>query len=224
LPYLFGTDAGDSLPFALLTLAPDAATTMRWTGYVGTALAFFLVGAGAHTTQTAGLALASDIAPEHARPRVVAMMYLTLLIGTVVSAFVLGRLLQHYSPIHLIQVIQGAAVLTMALNTICLWKQEARQRGIMPKHERRPAVPRRVANRGGRAVRLSHVGLGFAFPADTARPYGGEIHLTGQTTARPASWPWAPSWPSGWRRRRSRMAETPCNSPGGAAGVSASAA
>ena len=181
------------MPFALLTLAPDAATTMRWTGYIGTALAFFLVGAGAHTTQTAGLALASDIAPEHARPRVVAMMYLTLLAGTVASALVLGRLLEHYSPIRLIQVIQGAAVLTMALNTFCLWKQEARQRGVTPwqKHERRPLFRDawQTFTRGGRAVRLlTAVGLGFfAFNLQDVllEPYGGEIlHQTvGQTTA-----------------------------------------
>ena len=166
---------------------------MRWSGYVGTALAFFLVGAGAHTTQTAGLALASDIAPEHARPRVVAMMYLTLLVGTVVSALVLGRLLEHYSPIRLIQVIQGAAVVTMALNTFCLWKQEARQRGVTPyeKHERRPLFRDawRTFTRGGRAVRLlTAVGLGFfAFNLQDVllEPYGGEIlHQTvGQTTS-----------------------------------------
>ena len=32
------------MPFALLTLSPDAATHMRWVGYAGSALAFFLVG------------------------------------------------------------------------------------------------------------------------------------------------------------------------------------
>jgi BCD family chlorophyll transporter-like MFS transporter len=181
------------MPFALLVLAPDAATTMRWTGYIGTALAFFLVGAGAHTTQTAGLALATDIAPERARPRVVAMMYLTLLVGTVLSALILGRLLEHYSPIRLIQVIQGAAVVTMVLNTFCLWKQEARQRGVTPwqKHERRPLFRDawQAFTRGGRAVRLlTAVGLGFfAFNLQDVllEPYGGEIlhQSVGQTTA-----------------------------------------
>lgn len=180
------------MPFALLVLAPDAATTARWIGYAGTALAFFLVGAGAHTTQTAGLALASDIAPEGRRPRVVALMYLTLLVGTVLSAFVLGRLLHSFSPIRLIQVIQGAAVVTMLLNTIALWKQEARQRGVVPyaKHERRPMFGEawRVFTEGGRAVRLLvAVGLGFfAFNMQDVllEPYGGEIlHLSvGETT------------------------------------------
>ena len=167
---------------------------MRWIGYVGTALAFFLVGAGAHTTQTAGLALATDIAPEHARPRVVALMYLMLLVGTVVSALVLGRLLRTTRPIRLIQVIQGAAVLTMVLNTFCLWKQEARQRGVTPYAEARaaPALPRRVAAplpaAAARCACSPRSGLGFfAFNLQDVllEPYGGEIlHQTvGQTTA-----------------------------------------
>ena len=42
------------------------------TDEIGAALAFLLVGAGLHTTQTAGLALACDLAPEKSRPRVVA--------------------------------------------------------------------------------------------------------------------------------------------------------
>jgi BCD family chlorophyll transporter-like MFS transporter len=181
------------MPFALLVLSPDAATSHRFVGYVGTALAFFLVGIGAHTTQTAGLALASDIAPEHARPRVVAMMYLTLLVGTVVSALVLGRLLEHFNPVRLIQVIQGTAVVTMALNIISLWKQEARQRGSTPyqKHERRPVFMDawRTFTAGGRAVRLlTAVGFGFfAFNLQDVllEPYGGEIlhQSVGQTTA-----------------------------------------
>ncbi|MFN8650886.1 MAG: BCD family MFS transporter [Gemmatimonadales bacterium] len=180
------------MPFALLTLSPDATTHIKWVGYVGSALAFFLVGAGAHTTQTAGLALASDIAPDGRRPRVVAMMYLTLLMGTVLSAFLLGMLLREYSPIRLIEVIQGAAVVTMVLNTVCLWKQEARVRGTVPyrKDERRPIFREAwgVFTEGGRAVRLLvAVGLGFfAFNMQDVllEPYGGEIlHLSvGQTT------------------------------------------
>ena len=59
------------MPFALLVLSGDA-NGPAWIGQVGAALAFLLVGAGLHTTQTAGLALATDLAPADARPRVVA--------------------------------------------------------------------------------------------------------------------------------------------------------
>ncbi|MFX8864248.1 MFS transporter, partial [Acinetobacter baumannii] len=83
---------------------------------------------GMHTTQTAGLALATDLAPDHVRPRVVALLYLMLLIGTMISALVIGRLLADFSPTKLVQIVQGAAALTMILNVIALWKQEARNR------------------------------------------------------------------------------------------------
>ena len=61
------------MPFALLILSGDT-TGPVWPGHVAAALAFVMVGAGLHTTQTVGLALATDLAPAHARPRVVALL------------------------------------------------------------------------------------------------------------------------------------------------------
>ena len=68
------------LPFALLVMT-GGGTGPAIFGQIGAAPAFLLVGAGMHTTQTAGLALATDLAPEHARPRVVALLYVMLLVG-----------------------------------------------------------------------------------------------------------------------------------------------
>ena len=98
-------------------------------GQIGAGLAFLMVGAGMHTTQTAGLALATDLAPPETRPRVVALLYVMLLLGMMVSAIVIGRLLDHFTPTHLVQIVQGAGLLTVVLNITALWKQEARRRG-----------------------------------------------------------------------------------------------
>ena len=69
------------MPFALFVLSGDTHGP-QWIGVVGAALAFLLVGAGLHTTQTAGLALATDLAP-----------------GTpVVPTLVNGGARQHYPP------------------------------------------------------------------------------------------------------------------------------
>ncbi len=171
------------MPFALILLSGDQALGERWMAFVGSAIAFFLVGAGAHTVQTSGLALATDLAAEDKRPRVVALMYVMMLLGATISAFVLGALLRDYQPIRLIQVIQGAAVFTVACNTIALWKQEARVRGVTPyaKGERRPAFRDawRTFIGGGQAVRLLvATGMGFfAFNMQDVllEPYGGEI-------------------------------------------------
>jgi BCD family chlorophyll transporter-like MFS transporter len=188
VPFLwFGTMlqfAGLSImPFALLVLSDGPKVGPAWTGHVGTALAFLLVGAGAHTTQTAGLALATDVVAEDKRPRVIALMYLMMLVGTLVSAVVLERLLSNFSALRLIQVIQGTAVFTIVTNMVSLWKQEARVRGVVEyrKGERRPlfrdAWTTFVA--GGSAVRLlvaSFLGF-FAFNLQDVllEPYGGEI-------------------------------------------------
>jgi BCD family chlorophyll transporter-like MFS transporter len=70
--------------------------------------------------------LATDLAPLEARPKVVALMYVMLLVGAVFSGLIFGLLLTNFSEVRLIQVIQGSGLLTMGLNLFALWKQEAR--------------------------------------------------------------------------------------------------
>ena len=101
---------------------------MVWVSRIGAALAFLLVGAGMQVTQTAGLALATDLATPETRPRVVALMYTMLLIGLVGSGALFGWLLTDFSPLRLIQVVQGSAVAVIWRNLNALWKQEALNR------------------------------------------------------------------------------------------------
>ncbi|HKK22198.1 MAG TPA: PucC family protein, partial [Pseudohaliea sp.] len=117
------------MPFAILVLAGqgEAATAPVWIGYISAALAFLLVGAGVHITQTAGLALATDLTPQASHAKVVGLMYVMQLLGMIVTALLFGAALADFSPGRLIQVIQGAAVATVALNIISLWKQETRR-------------------------------------------------------------------------------------------------
>lgn len=170
------------MPFALLVLSGmgSSGNVPAWVGQFAAALSFLLVGAGMHTTQTVGLALATDLAPVESQPKVVGLMYVMLLVGMVVSALVFGALLENFTPARLIQVIQGAAVVTMILNILALWKQEARDRN-------RKAAPEQSSfreswetfSRGGNAVRrLVAVGLGtmaFSMSDVLLEPYGGQI-------------------------------------------------
>lgn len=180
------------MPFALIVLSGDSHGLPIY-GQIGAALAFLLVGAGLHTTQTAGLALATDIAPPEARPRVVALLYVMLMLGMVISALGFGALLADFSQVKLIQVIQGAALLTMVLNLIALWKQEARNpdRGVVAgQRAPRPSFRSswRQFSSGGQASRLLvAVGLGtaaFSMQDILLEPYGGQImHMAvGATT------------------------------------------
>lgn len=111
------------MPFALLVMSGDTHGPI-WVGQAAAGLAFLMVGAGMHTVQTAGLALATDIAPESSRPRVVALLFVMLLLGMLLSALIFGLLLTDFTQLRLIKVIQGAAMITLALNVVALWKQE----------------------------------------------------------------------------------------------------
>jgi BCD family chlorophyll transporter-like MFS transporter len=128
------------MPFALLVLSGmgHASHAPAWVGQLAAAVAFLLVGAGLHTTQTVGLALATDLAPPESRPKVVGLMYVMLLLGMMGSAVLFGLALAEFSPGRLIRVIQAAAVLTLVLNTVALWKQESRSRMNRPAEQSAP--------------------------------------------------------------------------------------
>ena len=124
------------MPFALLVLAGkgESGHLPIQIGYISAGLAFLLVGAGVHTVQTAGLALATDLTPEKSHPRVVGLMYVMLLFGMIVSSLGFGAALVDFTPGRLVQVIQTAALLTISLNAIAMWQQETRNptRGQIP--------------------------------------------------------------------------------------------
>ena len=152
------------MPFALIVLSGDTHGPPI-IGEAGAALAFLLLGAGLHTTQTAGLALATDLAPPEAHPRVIALLCVMLLAGMAASALAFGVFLANFSEIRLIQVVQGAALTTMCLNLLALWKQEARDPERTSFAQKRPmfgdAWRAFTAGQGSRR-RLIAVGLGTA--------------------------------------------------------------
>ncbi len=181
------------MPFALLVLAGagQAAHLPLFIGRLGAGLAFLLVGAGLHTTQTVGLALATDLAPAESQPKVVGLMYVMLLFGMIVSALVFGELLSVFSHERLVKVVQAAAVTTITLNTIALWKQEKRnpaRSGVPTKQDPSFRESWDTFTNGSQAVRrLTAVGLGtmaFSMEDVLLEPYGGQIlHLSvGATT------------------------------------------
>jgi MFS transporter, BCD family, chlorophyll transporter len=183
------------MPFALLLLQSQT-TGPEWAGAVGAALAFLLTGLGMHMTQTAGLALATDLAADESRPRVIALMYVMLLVGMVAAALVFGWLLQDFSAMKLIQVVQGAALTTFLINMVCLWKQEPRN--ALATRPGRPVMRFGDAIAAFRSHDTFHrlmvaVAVGaaaFSMQDVLLEPYGGEVlGLTvSQTTLLTAIW------------------------------------
>jgi BCD family chlorophyll transporter-like MFS transporter len=159
----------------------EAVDAPRWIGLSAAALSFLLVGAGVHIVQTVGLALATDLVPEEDQPKVVGLMYVMLLVGMIVSAFVYGALLENYTPGRLIQVIQGSAVVTIVLNGIAMWKQEARNRARAKTPQ--PAVSfrqawGRLSARPGILRLLAVIALGtagFGMADVLLEPFGGQV-------------------------------------------------
>ncbi len=181
------------MPFALVLLTrPDTFAA----GLAASCLAFLLTGAGMHVTQTAGLALATDIASEEKRPRVVALLYVMLLVGMMAAAFTIGNLLLDFTKTRLIQIIQGAAALTMILNIIALWKQEARNKALTMSKEVAPPFAKvwsDFTTQPNTRRLLLAIGLGamaFAMQDALLEPYGGEILglSVGATTALTGAW------------------------------------
>ena len=185
VPYLwFGTMAQFGglalMPFGLLLLAEGTGPTDRVVGLAGGALAFVLVGLGAHTVQTTGLALATDLSDEAQRPRVVAYLYCCLLVGMAASGLAFAFLLSDYTPLRLIQVIQGAAVVTVLVNVVGMWKQEPISAAPARDTEDVAFLDawRRLSSSPSARRLLLGVGLGavgFGMQDVLLEPYGGEV-------------------------------------------------
>ncbi len=170
------------MPFALLVLS--SGTHGPLPGPIAAGIAFLLVGAGLHTVQTVGLALATDIAPPRSRPLVVTLLCVMMLVGILASALIFGVLLSHFSEMRLIQVVQGAAVTTVGLNMLALWKQEPRAASVVIPATNAPRFREAwssLAHETDARRRLVAVWFGtFAFGLQDVllEPYGGQVlHL-----------------------------------------------
>ena len=173
------------MPFGLLAVS-EPQPGMELFSRFGAGLAFLLVGMGMQVTQTAGLALATDLATPETRPRVVALMYTMLLLGLVGSGMLFGLLLADFSPLRLIQVVQGSAAAVAILNLNALWKQESINRSRAKRSDEGDDADfslhwRAYVERPGVKRFLWTVGLGtcaFNMQDIILEPYGGEVlHL-----------------------------------------------
>jgi len=182
------------MPFALLVLSGGGQiATPAWVGQGAAAIAFLMVGAGLQTSQTAGLALATDQASEETRPRVVALLYIMLLVGAVFGSLIFSLLLSHFTPERLVQVVQSSALVVLILNSVALWKQE-------PRNPQRVAALKNAVQPSFQEVWEQFIGLpnarrflwatalgtlAFNMQDIVLEPYGGEIlHLSvGATSA-----------------------------------------
>ena len=168
------------LPFALILMTEPHSGPV-FLGPVAAMAAFLLTGLGMHVSQTAGLALATDLASEETRPRVVALLYLMLLIGMIGSALIFAALLKDFGYVRLIQVIQSAAVLTLVLNVVAMFKQEVRRPDLTSHALARPTFGRAWRDfitlpQARRLLWALGLGtIGFTMQDILLEPYGAQV-------------------------------------------------
>src|SRR5262249_52490334 len=111
--------------------------------------------------------------------------------GMLVSALAFGALLSRFSELRLIQVVQGAGLVTLILNCIALWKQEPRNPARTSSREPRPRFSDvwnsfiKVAQARRFLVAVALGTAAFSMQDILLEPYGGQVlHLNvGATTA-----------------------------------------
>lgn len=187
-------------PFSLILLSGDGALTFPIAMAVCT-LIFLAYGVGVNIVETIYLATVSDITPARERGRVLGVLWVMLVLGTIVSSIVMGQLLVRYSHFRLIQVMQGSAVIFIALTFVAMYGQER----LKPNGELEDvADPIRVRETLGQQVRLLMgqaplrnlflvlflATLGFATHDVLLEPYGGQVlgMSVTQTTRLTALW------------------------------------
>ena len=152
-------------------------------GKFSSALAFALIGFGIHYSQTAGLALMSDLVPKEKRPRAFALFYVFQLCGMIISAFAFSLLLRDFTSELLIRVLHGAAVFALVVNIIAIWQQEPRDRQRAATIQGEPRVPfletiRALVSQPAMSRLLAGIGIGtmaFSMQDVLLEPYGGEV-------------------------------------------------
>ena len=110
-------------PFALILLGGGGSIPF-WAAMLICIGIFVGYGAGVSIVETVYLALVSDITPKEDRGKVLSVLWVMLVVGTVISAIIVSGLLVEYSHGLLIKVMQGSAIAFVLLTVVALWQQE----------------------------------------------------------------------------------------------------
>lgn len=114
-------------PFALILLG----TPERLSFSIAFPICLFIFlayGVGINIVETIYLALVSDITPPADRAKVLPVLWVMLVLGTITSSIFVGQFLLDYNHIKLIRVMQGTAVLFVVLTAVSLLGKERLQR------------------------------------------------------------------------------------------------
>jgi BCD family chlorophyll transporter-like MFS transporter len=181
-------------PFSLLVLGSER-IPFPVAMLICTAI-FLAYGIGVNIVETAYLALVSDLTPQQDRGRVVAALWMMLVLGTIVGSIAGGLLLAEYNHIMLIRVMQGSATIFIILTFLALvGRERLRPDGTLIAVQE-PAPIRMTLRESLATLWQSRVlrslfgvlflaTLGFAVQDVLLEPYGGDVlNMTIASTTR----------------------------------------
>lgn len=172
-------------PFSLILLSGDGKISF-WPALIICFLIFLAYGIGVNIVETIYLATVSDITPARDRGRVLGVLWVMLVLGTIAGSALIGQMLLVYSHYKLIQVMQGSAVIFVSLTFAAMYNQER----LKPNGELEDvAEPVRVRESLQQSLRmlwaqaplrnlfivLFLATLGFGTHDVLLEPYGGQV-------------------------------------------------
>ena len=123
-------------------MAAWATVWMASEPFYGALMAWFsfsLIGLGVSACGTSLLALMAKRVPDERRAPAATAVWLMMIVGFAVTAGVVGKLIDPYSPQVLLQVSAGLSVVTAIITAVCLWGLEkgsgSTQAVEVPTHE-----------------------------------------------------------------------------------------
>ena len=123
-PWMLGGMAVLGVGGVLAALATVWMGSERLYGALLAMLAFALIGLGVSACGTSLLALMAKRVPEARRAPAATTVWMMMILGFAVTAGVVGKLIEPYSPELLLRVSAGLSVLTLSVTALALWRLE----------------------------------------------------------------------------------------------------
>ena len=123
-PWMLGGMAVLGAGGVLAALATVWMGSERLYGALLALLAFALIGLGVSACGTSLLALMAKRVPEARRAPAATTVWMMMILGFAVTAGVVGKLIEPYSPQLLLRVSAGLSLLTLGVTALALWRLE----------------------------------------------------------------------------------------------------
>ena len=123
-PWMIGGMAVLGAGGVLAALATVWMGSERLYGALLALLAFALIGLGVSACGTSLLALMAKRVPEARRAPAATTVWMMMILGFAVTAGVVGKLIEPYSPQLLLRVSAGLSLLTLGVTALALWRLE----------------------------------------------------------------------------------------------------